>query len=78
VLVLPNGQFEMTARIGVVLNRVYAQYKHHPQVAKVFGGPAARLVVAYTKNKSIASRTALKSKCHYMPAFIMLAYSCHA
>jgi hypothetical protein len=35
VLVLPNGQFEMTARIGVVLNRVYAQYKHHPEVSRV-------------------------------------------
>jgi hypothetical protein len=56
VLVLPNGQFEMTARIGVVLNRVYAQYKHHPEVSRVFCGPAAHLVVAYTKNKSIASR----------------------
>lgn len=56
VLVLPNGQFEMTARIGVVLNRVYAQYKHHPEVSRIFGGPAARVVVAYTKNKSIASR----------------------
>jgi hypothetical protein len=56
VLVLPNGQFEMTARIGVVLNRVYTQYKHNPEVSRVFGGPAARLVVAYTKNKSIASR----------------------
>jgi hypothetical protein len=56
VLVLPNGQFEMTARIGVVLNRVYAQHKHHPEVSQIFGGPAARLVVAYTKNISIASR----------------------
>jgi hypothetical protein len=46
----------MTARIGVVLNRVYAQHKHHPEVSRVFGGPDARLVVAYTKNKSIASR----------------------
>jgi hypothetical protein len=34
VLVLPNGQFEMTARIGVVFNRVYAHYKHHPQVPR--------------------------------------------
>jgi hypothetical protein len=48
VLVLPNGQFEMTAHIGVVLNRVYAQHKHHPEVSRVFGGPDARLVVAYT------------------------------
>jgi hypothetical protein len=56
VLVLPNGQSEMTTRIGVVLNRVYAQYKYHPEVSRYFGGPAARLVVAYTKNKSIASR----------------------
>jgi hypothetical protein len=40
-------------------HHVYAQYKHHPEVSRVFGGPAARLVVAYTKHKSIASRLIL-------------------
>jgi hypothetical protein len=29
VLVLSNGQFEMTAHIAAVLNRVYARHKHH-------------------------------------------------
>jgi hypothetical protein len=67
VLVLPNGQFEMTARICVVLNRVYAQYKHHPAVAKDFGGPDARLVVAYTKNRSIASRLIRARHWNYVP-----------
>jgi hypothetical protein len=60
----------MTARIGVVLNHVYAQHKHHPEVLRVFGGPAARLAVTtchggirekqinllFQQKKSIASR----------------------
>lgn len=56
VLVLPNGQFEMTARIAAVVNRVYAAHKHEPAVASVFGGPDARLLVAYTKNRSLGAR----------------------
>lgn len=56
VLVLPNGQFEMTARIAVVLNRVYAQYSHHSEIAAIFGGAAGRITVAYTKNRSIGAK----------------------
>jgi hypothetical protein len=56
VLVLPNGQFEMTARIAAVLNRVYAAHKHQPTVASIFGGSSARLIVAYTKNRSLGAR----------------------
>jgi hypothetical protein len=56
VLVLPNGQFEMTARIAAVVNRVYAAHQHEPAVAEVFGGPNARLLVAYTKNRSLGAR----------------------
>ena len=56
VLVLPNGQFEMRARISDVLSRVYAQHKHNPEVAAVFGGSNARLIVAYSKNRSLGAR----------------------
>jgi hypothetical protein len=56
VLVLQNGQFEMTAHIAAVLNRVYAAHKHEPAVAKIFGGSDARLIVAYTKNRSLGAR----------------------
>jgi len=56
VLVLANGQFEMTAHVSAVLNRVYAQHKHHEPVANIFGGSQARLIVAYTKNRSIGAR----------------------
>ena len=56
VLVLPNGQFEMTARIAAVLNRVYAAHKHQPAVTDIFGGSTARLIVAYTKNRSLGAR----------------------
>jgi hypothetical protein len=56
VLVLPNGQFEMTANIAAVLNRVYAAHKHHPAVATIFGGSHARLIVAYCKNRSLGAR----------------------
>jgi hypothetical protein len=38
VLVLPNGQLQMTANNAAVLNRVYAAYKQHPAVATIFGG----------------------------------------
>ena len=56
VLVLPNGQFEMTANIAAVLNSVYAQYSHHAAVASIFGGSNARLIVAYYKNRSLGAR----------------------
>lgn len=56
VLVLPNGQFEMTAGIAVVLNRVYAQYRQHAEVANIFGGPEGKITVAYTKNRSIGAK----------------------
>jgi hypothetical protein len=42
VLVLSNGQFEMTAHIAAVLNRVYARHKHHEPVANIFGGSQAK------------------------------------
>jgi hypothetical protein len=51
-----NGQFEMTARIAAVLNRVDAAHKHAADVAAIFGGSDARLIVAYTKDRSIATR----------------------
>jgi hypothetical protein len=35
VLVLSNGQFEMTAHIAAVLNHVYARHKHHEPVANI-------------------------------------------
>ena len=56
VLVLPNGQFEMTANIAAVLNSVYAQHSQHPAVASIFGGSNARLIVAYYKNRSLGAR----------------------
>lgn len=56
VLVLPNGQFEMTARIGTVLNRVLNKHKHVNVVAEIFGATQPKLTVAYKKNKSIAAR----------------------
>jgi hypothetical protein len=56
VLVLPNGQFEMTAHIAAVVNRVYAAHRHEPDVAKIFGGATAKLIVAYTKNRSLGAR----------------------
>lgn len=56
VLVLPYGQFEMTARISHVLNRVYDTYKQQPEVTAIFGGKDTRLVVAYSKNRSIGAR----------------------
>ncbi len=56
VLVLPNGQFEMTAHIAAVLNRVFSKHKHQSEVAAIFGGSTAKLVVAYTKNRSIGAK----------------------
>ena len=56
VLVLPNGQFEMTANIAAVLNSVYAQFSQHREVASIFGGSHARLIVAYYKNRSLGAR----------------------
>lgn len=56
VLVLPNGQFENKAHVSHVLNRVYAQHKHQPRVASIFGGSNAKLVVAYSKNRSLGAR----------------------
>lgn len=56
VLVLPNGQFEMTAHVAAVLNRVFAAHKHEADVASIFGGTDAKLIVAYTKNCSIGAR----------------------
>jgi hypothetical protein len=38
VLVLPNGQLKMTARIAAMLNRVSAAHKHKADVAAIFGG----------------------------------------
>jgi hypothetical protein len=46
----------MTAHVAAVLNRVYARHKHQEPVAKIFGGSQARLIVAYTKNRSIGAR----------------------
>jgi hypothetical protein len=46
----------MTAHIAAVLNRVYARHKHHEPVANIFGGSQAKLIVAYTKNRSIGAR----------------------
>jgi hypothetical protein len=55
VLVLPNGQFEMTAHIASVLRRVYAAYRHDPDVSSIFGGADPKLIVAYTKNRSLGA-----------------------
>ena len=57
VLVLPNGQFEMTISLANVINDVYARHKHDPSVASLFGGADdARLLVAYYKNQSLGAR----------------------
>lgn len=56
VLVLPNGQFEMSISLANVINNVYARYKHDPTVASLFGGADARLLVAYYKNQSLGAR----------------------
>jgi hypothetical protein len=56
VLVLPNGQFEMTVSLANVINSVYSRHKHHPEVASLFGGPDARLLVAYYKNQSLGAK----------------------
>jgi hypothetical protein len=60
-------------------------YSHQPQVAKICGGPAACSrddLWWLTPRTSLCiapySRTALKYKCGHMPAFIMLAFVCHA
>jgi hypothetical protein len=53
VLVVPNGQFEMTISLANVINDVYDRYKHNAEVASLFGGPNARLLVAYYKNQSL-------------------------
>jgi hypothetical protein len=39
-----------------VLNRVFAAHKHEADVASIFGGTDAKLIVAYTKNRSIGAR----------------------
>ncbi len=56
VLVLPNGQFEMSISLATVINNVYARHKHHEAVAALFGGANARLLVAYSKNQSLGAR----------------------
>lgn len=56
VLVVPNGQFEMCVSLATVINNVYDQHKQHPAVASLFGGPEARLLVAYNKNQSLGGR----------------------
>jgi hypothetical protein len=65
VLVLPDGQFEMTANITAVLNRVYAAHKHHPAVATIFGGSNARLA-------NQLSTTALHCTKHMMMMMLLL------
>jgi hypothetical protein len=42
--------------LAAVLNRVYARHKHHEPVANIFGGIQAKLIVAYTKTRSIGAR----------------------
>ena len=57
VLVLPsNGQFEMVVSLGRVVNGVFAKHKHHPEFANIFGGPEGKVIVAYTRNKSLGAR----------------------
>jgi hypothetical protein len=56
VLMLTNGQFEMTARFSAVVNRVFALYRQDPSVADIFGGPAGRVLVAYCKNTSSGAK----------------------
>ena len=56
VLVLPNGQFEMTISLASVVNSVFARHKHHAAVAQLFGGVDARILVAYYKNQSLGAR----------------------
>jgi hypothetical protein len=56
VLVLPNGQFQMTARVAEVLNRVFAAHEHEADVASIFGGSDARLIVAYPQNRKVGNK----------------------
>jgi hypothetical protein len=39
-----------------VINAVYDRYKHNAEVAGLFGGPDARLLVAYHRNQSLGAR----------------------
>ena len=55
MLVMPNGQFEMTAQVAAVLNRIAAAYKHETDAAFILGGTDAKLIVAYTNNCSIGA-----------------------
>jgi hypothetical protein len=61
VLVVPNGQFEMTISLANVIDTVYDRYKHNAEVASLFGGPDARLLVAYYKNQSLKARFIIAS-----------------
>lgn len=56
VLVLPNGQLEMSASLAHVVNSVFARYKQEPLVTELFGGADSRVIVAYYKNQSLGAR----------------------
>lgn len=53
VLVLPNGQYEMRARIAHVVNIVYAQHKQDPTRNAILGG---KVVDAYYKCAFLGSK----------------------
>lgn len=55
VFVLPNGLVETAANFGAVINQVYAQHKHAPEVSDVFDG-AQHITVAYKGLPSLGSR----------------------
>ena len=56
MLVLPNGQLEMSASLAHVVNSVFAHYKQEPLVTELFGGADSRIIVAYYKNQSLGAR----------------------
>ncbi len=51
---LDNGLFEMTARLGNVVNAVYAAHKHIPVVSAAMAG-ADKIVVGYRGCPSLQS-----------------------
>ncbi len=52
---LELGLVETAANLGAVINQVYAQHKHAPEVSDIFNG-ADIVVVAYKGLPSLGSR----------------------
>ena len=59
VLVLYNGPIEMVSKLSAVVDSVYGNYKHDPDLTQVMGG-AARVTIAWRNNS------------HWFPSWCML------